>query len=403
MQAVDRAIDLLEKAFSLSFVHAAVYFYSTRWERLAVFAACLLALACFARARRRPAAAALAAGLLAVLLPYPTLARFGVRHLMSREAERVGGGDSFALDTPDDLAWVAFDPVRRRLYACGNGTNELLALDADAPGARLRPTGLRTGWAQFCGLDPRRGELFVFERDMGRLTWADASTFAVKRRVDVGPISGPGDETYIGYDAASDVVLLVSESGREKGLEPGAALSASTGRLLGRFRHGRGEISSLVMHPRGGYAYHAFFTGARGVVRFDVARLAPVASAPGDLRLDRLAVDARREELLVASPAHGRVLAFDAETLSEKALIPATFGVRGLAIDRVRDRLLATSLLSNELVVIDLATRARVASFRLGPWLRDAALDEIEGVAYVSSRHGLYKVRYAGRLAPSSK
>ncbi|MEQ1918850.1 MAG: hypothetical protein ABL955_06590 [Elusimicrobiota bacterium] len=397
----DSLIDLLETAFSLNFVRAAINIYSTRHERLIAFAftaALLLVIVFRAGARRFAPGALLASALFALLLPYPALARFGVRHFLAREAERIGGDDAFAIFSPGDLTWLAFDPVRQRLYVCGNGTDVVLMLDARAPNARLAPTGVKTGGAQFCGFIPQRGEILVYEQTSGILSWMNGATMAVTRRVNVGEIAAAGDETYIGYDAANDAVFLTSESGREAGLEPGVAVNATTGKILGRFRHGPGEIGNITMHPNGRFGYYAFFTGATGVFKFDVARRETIAAAKGDARLDRLLVDVRRNELLVASPVHARALVFDADTLQQKPPIAAVFGARSLAIDRSRDKLLVTSLLSNELEVIDLESRARVTTFRLGPWLRDVAVDERAGVAYVTSRYGLYKVRFAARL-----
>jgi DNA-binding beta-propeller fold protein YncE len=345
--------------------------------------------------RRFVPGALLASALFALLLPYPTLARLGVRYFLDPQAERIYGGDTFSLSSPADIAWLAFDSARQRLYVCGNGTDVVLVLDARSSDTRLRPTDVKTDGAQFCGFIPQRGEILAYEQDSGFLSWVDATTMAVIRRVNVGRIPL---EVYIGYDVANDAIFLTSESGRETGTAPGLVVSATSGEIMGRFRHGSGEIGNIAMHPNGHFAYFAFFTSATGIVKFDVARREPVATVQGDPRLDRLLVDGRRNELLVASPVHSRVLVYDAVTMQSKRPIATVFGARSLAIDHKRDVLLVTSLLSNELDVIDLDTRTSVATFRLGPWLRDVALDEQAGVAYVTSRHGLYKVRYAERL-----
>lgn len=108
-----------------------------------------------------------------------------------------------------------------------------------------------------------------------------------------------------------------------------------------------------------------------------------------------------RSEVLVTSPLYGRVLRYDAMTLEQRGVINTVFGVRTIAYDQRRDLLLAGSFLTNGLEVIDAKTNKPLRRYHLGPWLRAIALDLPRGVAFVSSYHGVYEVKYADAIAPA--
>ena len=85
-------------------------------------------------------------------------------------------------------------------------------------------------------------------------------------------------------------------------------------------------------------------------------------------------------------------------TLQKVGEIETTFGVRSLAVDPVRRLLLCASLVNNRLDVIDLRSERTLARHTLGPGLRRIWLDVEDGTAFVSSRYGLFRVRYTDRL-----
>ena len=68
--------------------------------------------------------------------------------------------------------------------------------------------------------------------------------------------------------------------------------------------------------------------------------------------------------------------------------------VRGIAIDPGRDLLLAASFLTNDLDVIDLKTGRSLRRYRLGPWMRTVLVPGNDGIAYVASRYGVYRLNY---------
>jgi len=67
-------------------------------------------------------------------------------------------------------------------------------------------------------------------------------------------------------------------------------------------------------------------------------------------------------------------------------------------VDSERNLLLTASLATNMLDVIDLKTYKRITKYYVAPWLHDICLDTKNGVAYVSSTEGLFRVRYSARL-----
>ena len=107
-----------------------------------------------------------------------------------------------------------------------------------------------------------------------------------------------------------------------------------------------------------------------------------------------MAFDAARDEILATSVESGQIWRLDAATLKPRPPIDTVFGARGLAIDAPRDLLLVSSFLTNEVDVIDLKTGRSLRRYRLGPWMRDILVISDEGIAYVGSRYGVYRLHY---------
>lgn len=103
-------------------------------------------------------------------------------------------------------------------------------------------------------------------------------------------------------------------------------------------------------------------------------------------------------QVLVSSPADGRVLRFDGDTLEPRGQIDAMAGVRSLAVDEQRGVLICGSIATGMIRLIDLRTLADRGRAYIGPWLRTIALDPDRGVAYISSKGAIYSVDYAAML-----
>jgi hypothetical protein len=154
-----------------------------------------------------------------------------------------------------------------------------------------------------------------------------------------------------------------------------------------------------MLHPRRPLLYMSFMRRSRDLLAYDIDSNRIVRRQETHPRIDQMAFWEDRSEVLIVSPLHSAVLRYDAETLEPKGEFKAPFGVRTLAVDDRRNLLLSGSLVNNRLAVIDLESGRWLATFRLGPWLRAIALDTDDGIAYVSSRYGVYRVEYAAAVS----
>jgi hypothetical protein len=202
-----------------------------------------------------------------------------------------------------------------------------------------------------------------------------------------------GGGVFLSKQDGSPMVVAASELAGDSSQGPALkVIDIVSGETLGSSPIAAGYLIADPVHPT---AYIDFYTRETGILQLDLPSLKVRARAPSDQRNDRMTLDPARGNLLVASPLRGRVMVYAADGLAPKAPIASTFGVRSLVVDRSRDLLLTASLVSNQVDVIDLKSGRRLKRLRVGPWLRNLAVDEACGRAFVSSRHGVYWVKYA--------
>ena len=135
------------------------------------------------------------------------------------------------------------------------------------------------------------------------------------------------------------------------------------------------------------------------LIVYDIERHEITRTLATDPRINGLIVDEATNQLLLGSPLNSVINRYDAETLDRLEDLKTIFGVRHLAIDAKRHLLLCVSLATNTVDVIDLDSEQSVARYWVAPWLRKVEVDANAGVAYVSSRYGLFQVRYTERLS----
>ena len=341
----------------------------------------------------------LASALFALQIPYPKLMQLGEALFMDSSVRFIAG-PKYKLLSKVDLTSLALDESTRRLFVCGNGINAISAYDLDDLKSIPQQSSSQTGFAQYCGYSPLHRELYVHHRREGRFYWIDARDLSVKGTIAV-TLRGRG-ETHIVWNPATDMIVAISESVHPSG-EAGVVIDNRSREISSHIKIAPGYLTYPFSHPDEPVVYMDFYAGNNGILKYDLRRRSVVRRAPTDERVDKMAIDIKRNELLVASPVHSRVLRYDASSLEEKSAIDSLFGVRTLAVDSRRDLLICGSLLSNDLEVIDLKTHESLARYRVGPWLREITLDAQRGVAYVSSRFGLYAVRYTDRLSAAGK
>jgi hypothetical protein len=290
------------------------------------------------------------------------------------------------------------------LYVSGQGLDYLLAYDVDnlerppnrSPVAVRKPESFR--------LNESAQELYVYNRRSHELLSLDTKTLAHKRTV-AGLNLFSGDVT-VGYSPGSDAIVIASEGRYWSAVEKPypadkygiAVIHNQRGEVAYTVRECEGICApgQIQVHPRESLVYMAF---PKKVIAYDLEQRRVVATAPEmNWWVDGLAMTSDGAELLVGAPLHGSVLRFDAHSLQLKGEIDTVLGVRALAVDRDRNLLLTASLATTMVDVIDLATYRRLARYRAGPWLRAIALDTEQGVAYISSISGLFRIDYAASL-----
>ena len=287
-----------------------------------------------------------------------------------------------------DVNGLALDPGGRYLYVTGHGLQRLRRIDTHDPSQPVVETAVSTGGAQGLSFDPLAGEVYTFNTETRMIQYFDASTLALRREVAVPDIS-PGDP-WIAEDGRTDTVVVASEADERTG-SPFVVLDRRSGRVLDRRDV---DAGNLLLHPQGSKLYLSFFRNSSSLMLYDLQRRDFVASVPTEPRVDRMAFDPARSEVLLASPLKSRVLRFDAQTLAPRGEIKGAFGVRVIAIDPQRDWMLTGSLATGGFEVQELATAKVVRRIFLGPWLRTIVVDAASSTAYVSANGALYKVPY---------
>jgi hypothetical protein len=324
--------------------------------------------------------------------PYSKLVKLGWLLNASDEVQLVYGGEHVSLYSPFDVAAIPFDPKGRRIYLCGNGIPEALVLPADAPMRSPENTHMAAAGVEFCILDPVDRSFIAYDSEEDALKVWDLDSWQIRNRIPLG-LPPESHAVFLSKQDGSPTVVAASEiDGDTPSMR---AIDVVTGATLGASQVIAGH---MIVDPTGPRVFVDFYTRETGVLQLDLPSLKVVARSPSDQRNDRMAVDAKRGHLLVASPLHGRVLVYAVDGLAQMPSIPSTLGVRSVEVDNSRDLLLTASLVSNYVDVIDLTANRLVKRLRVGPWLRNLALDEACGRAFVASRHGLYWVKYAEPL-----
>ena len=306
--------------------------------------------------------------------------------------------ENFASLDADDLA---LDSVNGLLYVSGHGTDQILAYDVNDLAKPPRRSQARTGRAQSFCYDRAHQELYVYNQSVATLLFLRAKTLeTVKTVPDLTITAG---DVRIAVDGLTDSLLIASEGAYwgaptdEQGY-PFAVVNRTSGQLVYTTRNCNGLcIPALTyMHPTKPLLYMGF---AKEMRLFNTVTRTTIGPAPAiNEWVDGIAVTSDGTEALVGAPLRSTVLRLDDESLELKGTIGTVFGVRTLSVDSERDLLLTASLATNALDVIDLKTSRRLATYYLGPWLRAIALDPRNGIAYVSSVRGLFKVTYTSRL-----
>ncbi len=291
-----------------------------------------------------------------------------------------------------DVCDVLLDRERGRLYVVGHGTNWLRVLDAATLRRAAPSPRIATGNAQAAAFAPEHHEAFVYNGVTRRLLVIDTTTLTLRESWPMPKIA-TGD-VWVTYEPSTDLVTVVSESDVQDGIAL-VSVERASGREAARLQLEMGQVLQRVDRP---WLYVSPFRRTNEIVLFDLAERTVRARAAVVERPCQMAYWPERDEVLVASPVQRSAVRIDANTLEHRGQIPTQWGARSLQLDSRRNLLISGSLFTGNLVFVDLGTRREVASFYLGPQIRNIVLDEEAGIAFVSSIDGLFRVEYAKHL-----
>ncbi len=327
------------------------------------------------------------------LLPGAVVAGLALAALMPgdkliRHEQSLRSGPDVREFARGDFNDIAIDARNRRLLATGHGLTRVLAYDLDNLTARPLKADVETGAAQAFEYQPATGEIFIYHKDRREILVLDSDTLALKRAIPA-PTHTSGDP-WISHCKTTRTHANPTEAD-EQGGDPIIVNDANSGAVLDKRDL---EAGNLLLHPERPLLYANFFRRVCGVVLYDLATREIIARTSTDARTDRMAFDPLRRELLMASPAEGRIQTFDALTLAPKGPFDSIAGVREIVVDPANDTMLVASLITGKVALMGLGDRKVKRSWYLGPWLRSIVIAPGTGIAYVSSQKALYELRY---------
>lgn len=304
-------------------------------------------------------------------------------------SERLHANPTVEKFAQGDFNWIELNAEHGLLYAVGRGTNYLLAFDVNDLGKPPRRSQEDIGKTQGFAYNPERQEIYAYKTETRELIYMDALTLETLHTVPVPDLS-PGD-IWMVWEKHSDSILIASEADVETGT-PLILFDRESGNVIATLPLPWVPTNIAVHADKPMLYFNSFkdtYLAAWDMVNHEVA--ADTTTSP---RTDRLIYSPTSSEILVASTLEGLILRYDAETLEYLGSIKTSLGDRTMTHDIKRNLLLVGNFINNKLTVFDLNTFESVETFYLGPWIRTITLDAEQGIAYVSTVRGLFKVRY---------
>ena len=331
--------------------------------------------------------AGLAAAAVAAFAPYPTMMRVGQSLFMSPHAE-FAFGPQFHDESSYDVSDMARNPATGDIFMCGDSQLSPKMLPAGRGPAI--DTRIAVAGNEFCKFSGTLSKFVAFNNDSDELLLVDPKRFAVERRLRLENL--PYGEVLLAIHPRLSLFAVASENEGGKGGGPDIRI-VDLDRLQD-IRQIYSPTGHMITDPERPVIYTNHFAKNLGIRAHDMRTGRLIGRSPRFGRSDRMTFDSARDEILATSVEAGQIWRFDARTLKPKIPIDTVFGARGLAIDASRDLLLVSSFLTNQVDVIDLKTGRSLRRYRLGSWLRDIMVLSDEGVAYVASRYGVYRLNY---------
>lgn len=290
-----------------------------------------------------------------------------------------------------DFNWIEFNASRQELYVVGLDTNFILAYDVnhlDTPPRRSKTPIDKT---QSFAFNPDRQEIYSYNIVTRELLYFDTTELKLIRTIPV-PGMATGD-VWINWNPVTDSITIANETDKDDGISF-YHIDRESGEFLPGDPLTNTPATYVVFHPQKPWLY---FNSLRDtdLSAWDMRDSRIVLQTETSPRTERMVFDTSHNEVLVASMVEGAVLRYDAETLEYRGKIRTSPGDRTLAFDPQRNLLLTGNFIDNRVRVVDLSTYQVIESYYIGPWIRTLALDVENGIAYVSTIRGLFKLSYA--------
>lgn len=331
--------------------------------------------------------AVIAAAALAAFAPYSMMMRLGQSLFMSPQAVFVFGPE-YHDQSPYDVSDMARNAATGDIFLCGDTQFSPKVLRGGA-GAPIDTRVWNSG-NEFCDFSGALNRFVTFDHDSDELLLVDPHRLAVLLRLHLDKV--PYGEVLLAVHPRLNLVAVGSEDEGGRGGGPDIRIvDLDRAQVVREIDFPLGYV---IADPRRPVIYTNHFAKNLGVRSHDIRSGKLLATSPAFGRSDRMTFDAARDEVLATSVETGQVWRLDAATLKPKLPIDTVLGARGLAIDAPRDLLLVSSFFTNEVDVIDLKTRRSLRRYRLGPWMRDILVISDQGVAFVASRYGVYRLHY---------
>lgn len=285
-----------------------------------------------------------------------------------------------------DYNWIDLDPENNLLYVAGHSTDQVLAYDTNDLSRLPRTSEATSEHAQSFALNIYANELYYPTAD--EIIVFGIPDLTVKEALKIPPLS-PGD-VWIVWDQKNGQIIISSEADVATG-NPFLVVDRSTGDIV--FDKPL-QAWNIYLNPSQPILYMGSSFHDDTYYLLNTEKLEIVSSFQTGEFGNRMVLDERNDELLIATPFKSKIIRYNPITFANIGAINGNIGVRSVAIDQANSLLFVGSIVDNTLRIIDLSTYKTVRSYWVGPWVRSIVLDPENRMAYVSTRYDVICVAY---------
>ena len=285
-----------------------------------------------------------------------------------------------------DYNWIDLDPENNLLYVAGHSTDQVLAFNTTALSNPPKMSASTNKNAQSFALNLSANEMYYPTSD--EIIVFNTPDLTVKEKIKI-PHLAPGD-VWIVWDQQNGQIIISSEADEESG-SPFLIVDRKSGDIVYNEPLNAWNIylnsNKSILYMGSSFRddrYYLFNSESHEIVN---------SVQTGEFG-NRMVLDVRHDELLIATPFKSKIIRYDPVTLAKKGSINGNIGVRSVAIDQEHDLLFAGSIVDNTLRIIDLNTYKTIRSYWVGPWVRSIVPDSEHRLAYISTRYDVICIAY---------